>query len=467
MPVDLHQTVTELIGHARYQAIFASREARDAGVSLAVVREADEWFRDPRYSLRSDAALRVVRFAIETSAPTQARRFHVTYQRILRHGLMPMGMTTWQRVAGLTPPAFHVPGDTHMRRARHVAARIVVLLQRALAEIYAIQEDSVSLITDARLLIHRLWSADRATDANLVLDLCAWLTSFLAWARQPAVLQHLQYATLNALSELNSPDLLRDLRHDPVEAPLPGQAAGGLAIESSLLCFGRGARFSAFASLVPGAILLVDTWNRERVRLWETELCARELWEEKLLRCIEPKQDMVKTARALTAEGLLDFYGEDVVRFRGEKRPVLVNRLYDRYRWHDATDSALDPIAVSSAELPQIVDGVTSAYLRLAQAGYVSVTPQFFVHRERLQEVRLAQLREIFPMKAFPRDYVVDSLTRAVTRRFTVAPEETPQIASRIASRVNEAIAAHTLPASLPIVSLASLSAQATFRPVR
>lgn len=469
MPIDLHREVLRLAGAAKFTALMNPSEACRLGMDRERFRQALEWFSNPRFSDQEKAAREVTRFVGRHSGIEAAWRYDALYERVRDHGLLPQRSTRWQVQTSAQisrrPQAQNQFGH-RLFTACHAAVQYLAFLQRALADIRAVGRDPEQrLELGAQLLMHRLWSAERSEDATLLHDLLPWLSAFAAWAGEPPLQEGVQVATLRAMSQLPSPEILLELKKDPFDPPLPGIDASGVTIDSSLLCFGKGQRFGAFASLTRGAVLLVDLTRGRGEKPWGAELGPIPPSEEKIASCLWPQQAMLGTAAILSSMRLLDVYGIESVTLRGEARRALLTKFHDRHRWIDATDA----IGVDRHALPEdpaaLIDAVARAYLSMAGQGFFSLLPQFFVRRDDPKQVRIAQLRHIYRMKSFPRDLFTERLSRTLMLRFAFAPQDYDAIAARIDRHVDQAVAGHLIPAGIPVVALAA--AGVPFRGVR
>ncbi len=463
MPIDLHRETLGLARAARLAARMNPSEARRLGMTPERIQQALGWFADPRFSGQEEAARAVTRFAGRHSGVDAAWRYDTLFERVRDHGLLPLRSTRWQVQASKRinrqPAALREVGH-RLRIARQSAVHYLAFLQRALADIRAVgRQPGGELEPGARLLMHRLWSAERSEDASLLSDLLPWLSAFAAFAGQPPLHGGVQVATLRAMGKLPSPEILLELKRDPFEAPLPGERHAVITVDSSLLCFGKGMRFGAFASLTRGAVLLVDLAADGMGRPWGAEMPSPHPSEARMASCLWPQQPMLGTAALLSSMKLLDAYGIEEVSVRGEVRKALLVKFHDRHRWLDATDAP----DVGRHALPKdpkvLIDAAAQAYLTMAGQGLFSLVPQFFARRDDPSQVRIAQLRHIFRMKAFPRDHFTEALSRTLMLRFAFAREDYGAIAARIDRHVDQAIAGRLLPPGIPVVTLAAAGA--------
>nr|HPM42104.1 hypothetical protein [bacterium] len=115
-----------------------------------------------------------------------------------------------------------------------------------------------------------------------------------------------------------------------------------------------------------------------------------------------------------------------IVANRTEMRAPVIS-FSDNQNWYNATDSLADFNLLMNPKIDNwkaVTKNVTEAYLKLAEQGLMSVSPQFYVNRKS-GEVRLAALGSIFSMKSFPFGFFIESIVSAMTSKFNLLDERT------------------------------------------
>ena len=181
-----------------------------------------------------------------------------------------------------------------------------------------------------------------------------------------------------------------------------------MVIDSAHLLLGRGERFLAYASPLPGTTIIVDGYWADNKPQWSSSH-GNPTWatndpkiRSELSKWIEGNQDIISMSWMLTSAGLMEIVDEVDVIHKGQRQRAVVSRFYDKYHWFDATDGMQNyrTHEVSAKQYQKPIIKIIQAYAKLAGLGYISLDPQYFVNKNGT--VRITQLRNIYRMKAFP-----------------------------------------------------------------
>ncbi len=437
-------------------------EAEQFGVDEQAIEGARIWFTDQNRVEHRDDANRIASFTDTYGEDPLHQRYHRTFDRIVRHGFVAPGATRWQESA--REAARQGSWNETDQLAQRTAVEHATFLQRALIELryHGVQSTENPLAVQGTLLLHRLWSAERGSDHTLANDLYTWLKQFASWTTTQEATADIQHSLVSDLHALPSPFRLNQLDFFPTYGPAAIEFEEPLIIDSAHLYFGSDFRFRSYAAPWPGAVLLVDTQNGAASGPWRAHLhdifppeVCRDAFP-KLPIWVEPEQDLKKTANDLTAIGLVESISEVPVRYRGVEQHALLETFHDYHHWFNATDGL--PIAgmqsrVRGNDIETLVERVTDAYLKMAAHGYIAVSPQFFLHRQT-HEVRVAQLRFIFRMKAFPYTFFIDQLASSIMTRLGLPERKRDQVAYAVIKRVDAFLREGRLPERFSVVDL-------------
>lgn len=437
-------------------------KAEQFGVDAQAIEGARIWFSDQNRVEHRDDASRVASFADTYGEGPLHKRYHRTFDRIVRHGFVAPGTTRWQETAREAARQGSWNETDHI--AQRTAIEHAAFLQRALIELryHGVGSAEHPLAMQGTLLLHRLWSAERGSDHTLAKDLYTWLQQFASWTTTREATADIQRSLVADLHALPSPFQLNQLDVFPSSDPTAVELDRPLVIDSAHLFFGGGFRFRSYAAPWPGTVLLVDTQNGTAPGPWRAHL--HDIFPPEICRdafphlplWVEPEQDLKATAKDLTAIGLVESISDIPVLYRGMEQHALLETFHDYHRWFNATDglpiAGMQPQARSN-DIDDLVERVTDAYLKMAAHGYLAISPQFFFHRHT-HEVRVAQLRFIFRMKAFPYTFFIDQLASSIMTRLGLPEQKRDQVTYAVIKRIDDFLREGRLPERFSIVDL-------------
>lgn len=454
MTVDLVRQKQEFFEKAHQLLVAEKAYAAAYKVNESSLSKAEDWFNDPLFSPYAEEARQAAEFIKHQLGKTNGQRFYDFFSRAARSNPVQPGETRWQiEVKNNLPDS---AADTTLFEAQWTAVEFIAFLQRASADLHAYSATPYSpLHNRARILTQRLWSAERGSDTRLAEDVSAWLKDFDTVVQQGPIGAQLDVATIEEFKRLPDPEFLMGLGEEMKPRPVPKLPQDPLTIDSGWLLAGRDKRFAAFFAPVYGTLLYVNAWGPEGKQPWEANFDElfptqqRMPHQQEFQAWIDPLQDLRKTAQDLSRAGLMAIRQEVPVMLRGREQTAIVEQFHDFAHWYHATKS-LDAFGLQFERLSPflghnaLVNRVTDAYLHLAEAGYVSLDPQYFVHRAT-GVVQLAQIRSIFPMREFPYNFFIDSITASLTEKFGLH-DERAEIRETVMHRVLQFLGDGRLP---------------------
>ncbi|HPQ80348.1 MAG TPA: hypothetical protein PLZ86_01310 [bacterium] len=406
-------------------------KAAEHGVDKVTIRQASNFYENPAFSPHIGAA-KALASLIKASAPAGSEKFLANaFSRLMKNDFTPDGDLTWKKAA--KSYAQKADWDDDMVETQHSAIDYAAFIKSALQDLRSYSGSPYSPLHQRGLgLLHRLWSAERRWDRNLSNDLDSFLTDFEALVKNsPGLSDHMQNSTKRMLTNLMDPSGIRIIGAESPGKFNPIYSETPWTVDSAWIMFGRGNRFAEFAAPVAGAVLLLDLEAVGSLAPWKTGFenvypeRVRLPFHEEILDWIIPEQDLRETAQALGKAGLIGYQGEAPVVVGGKEMNAPIISFSDYHAWYFATPE-LSNFNKRTNDTPanweKMVDDVTEAYLKLAELGFLSIQPQFYVHKEK-GTVRLANLPSIFKTTEFPYNFFIESVAEAVTVNFNLESE--------------------------------------------
>jgi hypothetical protein len=468
MGMDIQEAAVRALLHARELAELHPKTAHELSLNSEAFELAEEWYANPESSSHADHALKISQIIDQHSREPERDTYTSVFYRMARYGTFPSDQTSWHRHAMFAAQLasrgsiYYSPEET--------AVEHIAFLQRASQELFYLGELPMNpLYREARSLTHRLWSSERGEDTKLPQAVGIWFKHFVSETLRPSYLKNMQPATAKFmhrlpystdLANLSGPYNFRLSDVVPTNQPM--------VIDGFHLLLGRGARFFAYASPIPGSVILVDGSPANSGNLpWHSSL-KRPIWVsenreivDRLPGWLEANQDIITLAKILTQAGLMDVSDEIDVIYKGQEQRAIVTQFYDQFHWFNATDGKLPGTNYTGDGVPakqyiNAIELIAQAYIKLASLGFISLDPQYFIHKSG--EVKITQLRNTYRMKAFPYKVFVEMVTTG-TMRLGITQSEIEIVRSVVEEHLDRFILSGGLPDGMKIVNIGRFKA--------
>lgn len=404
------------------------KEAAEYGIDRDTINQAESFMNNPLFSTYLEETKNLQNFILSQTPASSNKFISRNFARLVSGDFTPKGESTWQ--AQTKDYAKKAEWDDEMVDIQAMATDYAAFIKSAMQDLRSYNNTPYSpLLERGQALLHRLWSFERRWDRELPRDLESWMNDF-DWQKNnsPGLAEHLQESTAMLMRDLMDPFSIRMLG---VEVPgkfMPEHADKPWVVDSAWIMLNRDKRFAEFAAPIAGATLFIDmksTWKTsfEDVFPAHTRLPSHELF----LDWITPEQDLMETTRDLGKAGLISLQGEAPIVIGKKQMTAPIISFSDYNSWYYATPALSDfnkRTNDTPANSEKLVNNVTDSYLKLAELGYLSLDPQFYVHR-KTGTVRLAGLPAIFQMTEFPYRFFIESVADAIITKFNLESDRT------------------------------------------